>query len=61
MTMKIVVTNDDETRVAVSTVEDKANATGDYIPSSVAPINPKETKEFWIHSTRRLLIEEKTE
>ena len=59
MTMKIVVKNEDAARTAE--VLDQQFEIGKTTPSreDAATLAPGESREFWIHASRRLIISER--
>lgn len=53
MTMKLTITNDDQQRTALVTTLDAAS------PNETRELAPGQSAEFYVHSTRELVIKEK--
>ena len=65
MTMRVLITNDDKSRTAhVKTLDlTAARSEGDgevWTVSEVRDLAPEGSGEFWVHSGRKLQIEEAT-
>ena len=59
MSMKISVKNEDQARTATVVVEDfRIAGEPDPVFSYNKSIGPGESAEFWIHSTKRLVVTE---
>jgi hypothetical protein len=64
MTMRIKVTNEDQTRTARVRVRDAkvydGKTTGEFVEDSNPPteIAPGQSADFYVHSTRDLIVEE---
>ena len=61
MTMRVTIMNQDAGRTAEVTVQDfeKGTAVPKSLPAEL--LKPGESRDFWIHASRRLLVDEKAE
>lgn len=57
MTMRLTIKNDDTSRTAVLKYVDTPS--GEKKQEAAGELAPGESREFWIHSTRSLEVEEK--
>lgn len=58
MTIQVSITNQDPSREVKVTVQDVSKKTGARDVADRAQLKPGETRSFWIHQLRDLLVEE---
>lgn len=59
MTMRIMITNDDQTRKLRVKVRELSNGVPvEPLPSSIVEVEPKGSHEVWLHQGRDCLLEE---
>lgn len=61
MTMKLTIRNEDQQRTAIVSVEDYQIGKVSPIRSDSQDLGPGQSREVWVHASRRVLITENAE